>query len=479
MDQQPIVVDLDGTLVRTDMLHESTLRLFRDRPLGILLIPLWLSKGKANLKREVAARTSFDPSALPYHEALIAWLRERRAEGRTLVLCTAADQVIAEIIAGHLGMFDEVIASDGTRNLSGRHKADALEARYGRGGFDYAGNSSADLKVWGRARRAIVVNASETLARKASAICEIERVFPPLARGFSAWRRTLRVHQWLKNALLFVPLLAGHELANISLWPALLFAFTAFSLCASSVYIANDLLDLESDRMHPRKHHRPFASGLVPAWTGVMLAPVLLLASLLIGSFVNAAFLGWLACYFTLTCAYSWGLKRVVILDCLTLAMLYTLRIVAGAAAVSQTLSFWLLAFSVFLFLSLAFVKRYAELEVLLHSGRKRTHGRGYHTDDAPLVQTMGLVAGYVSVLVLALYLNSEAVTRLYLAPELMWGAVPALLFWISWMWMQAHRGKMHDDPLVFAIKDRTSWIAGIVFAAGLIAGTVGIPWHA
>ena len=284
----------------------------------------------------------------------------------------------------------------------------------------------------------------------------------------------LRLHQWLKNALLFVPLLAAHQLTNTEAWLTLTLAFFSFSLCASSVYIVNDLLDLESDRQHPRKCKRPFASGLVPASHGIALAPLLLLGSFALAQQVGGHFLPWLLFYFLLTCAYSWGLKRLMLVDCLTLAMLYTLRIVAGAAAISMNLSFWLLAFSVFLFLSLAYVKRYAELKVQLLSGKKMTLGRGYYTLDAPLLQTMGIASGYAAILVLAFYLNSDVVTKLYKMPELIWAAVPIMLFWISWMWMKAHRGEMHDDPLVFAVTDKASLLAGLAFAVVLFLGAKG-----
>jgi 4-hydroxybenzoate polyprenyltransferase len=286
-----------------------------------------------------------------------------------------------------------------------------------------------------------------------------------------------RVHQWLKNVLLFVPLLAAHELANGGAWLLMALAFLAFSFCASSVYIVNDLLDLESDRLHPRKRERALASGAVPIWVGRALAPVLLLCSVWMAAHVGRQFLVWLALYFLLTCLYSWKLKRIMLLDCMTLAFLYTVRVLAGAAAVGHHLSFWLLAFSVFLFLSLAFVKRYAELESQRSSGHGRIHGRGYHTADASLIQTMGITAGQVAVLVLALYLNSDAVVVLYRTPEVVWGGVLVLLFWINWMWMQAHRGNMHDDPLVFAVKDRVSLLAGFLFAVVLAVGTVGLPW--
>jgi 4-hydroxybenzoate polyprenyltransferase/phosphoserine phosphatase len=472
----PLVVDLDGTLILTDMLHESALQIFRDKPLDSLYIPYWLHKGKAVLKQQLARRATFDVSSLPYNLVFLEWLKQQKTAGRRLILCTASDHAFATAIANHLGIFEDVMASDGDQNLAGRNKADALEQRFGRAGFDYAGNSNADISVWGRARRAVVVNAPSQLARKAVEQCEVEREFPPAARGLSVWRRVLRMHQWMKNLLLFVPLLAAHEITNVDNWIALLFAFVSFSLCASTVYIANDLLDLESDREHPRKCKRPFAAGSVPVWMGVLLAPVLLTASIALACFVGQAFLSWLLIYFVLTCLYSFGLKRLILVDCLTLAILYTLRIIAGAAAAGHVLSFWLLAFSVFLFLSLAFVKRYAELQGQMLSGKTKVHGRGYFTSDAPLVQTLGIAAGYAATVVLALYLNSDAVLILYRLPEAVWGVVPVMLFWVSWVWMKAHRGEMHDDPLVFALKDKASLLAGLIFAIVMAVGTVGLP---
>jgi 4-hydroxybenzoate polyprenyltransferase/phosphoserine phosphatase len=474
---QPLIVDLDGTLILTDMLHESALRVSRDSPRDLLRMPFWLARGKAVLKRELAGRGEFDATSLPYNLVLLEWLKAQRALGRRLILCTASDRVFADAVAAHLDVFDEVMASDGTVNLAGHHKAEALEQRFGKGGFDYAGNSSADLKVWRRARRAIVVNASAGLAARAAQLCEVEREFPAAPRGLNAWRKVLRVHQWLKNLLLFVPMLAAHELSSHALWSTMMLAFVSFSLCASTVYIANDLLDLESDRAHPRKRLRPFASGAVPVWMGVALAPLLLVVSLALGAMVGGGFLPWLLVYFILTCAYSWGLKRLMLVDCVTLAVLYTLRIIAGAAAADMPLSFWLLAFAVFLFLSLAFVKRYAELQSQALQGKSKVHGRGYYTSDAVPVQTMGISAGYAAAVVLALYLNSDTVVMLYAKPEAVWGAVPVLLFWISWIWMRAHRGEMHDDPLVFAVKDKASLLAGLVFGVVLLIGAVGWPW--
>jgi 4-hydroxybenzoate polyprenyltransferase len=331
--------------------------------------------------------------------------------------------------------------------------------------------------VWSEARHAIVVNAPASVQRLARERCEVEKEFPSLSSSAGALPSVLRMHQWLKNLLLFIAPLAAHQAPSADLSSMLLLAFFSFSLCASAVYIANDLFDLDSDRHHPRKRRRPFASGRVSVAKGVVLFPLLLLNAFLFALPVGSAFVGWLLFYFLLTCAYSWSLKRVVLIDCLVLAMLYTVRIIAGAAAAGISLSFWLLAFSVFLFLSLAFVKRYAELKTQADVGRDHAHGRGYWTSDAPLVQSLGITSGYAAVVVLALYLNSDAVVKLYQQPVVMWSAVPVMLFWISWMWMKAHRGEMHDDPLLFAVRDKASLLSGCAFALVLFIATRGMSW--
>lgn len=474
---QPLVVDLDGTLVHTDMLHESALKVLRERPWATLWIPLWLARGKAVLKQNLADRSAFDPASLPYNEELLVWLAEQKTNGRRLILCTAAHSSIALAIAEHLGIFDEVMASDGEINLSGKHKANALNSRFADTGYVYVGNSTKDLPVWAQAHAAVVVNGAPGLSDKARGHCNVEHEIGLRPSGLPAWLRVIRAHQWLKNLLLFIPIIAAHELSSTQTWLTLVLAFFSFSFCASAVYITNDLLDLESDRLHPRKRHRPFASGLIPAWRGVLLMPLMLVAGLSLALLVGTGFLQWLALYLILTCAYSFGLKRLVLVDCLTLAMLYTLRIIAGAAAAGLDMSFWLLAESVFLFLSLAFVKRYAELALQDQSGGVKAHGRGYYTSDAPLIQTLGVTSGYIAVLVLALYLNSEEVLELYRTPALVWAAIPFMLFWVSWMWMQASRGNMHDDPLVFAVKDKASLLAGLGFAVVLVIGSMGWPW--
>jgi len=469
----PLIVDLDGTLINTDMLHESAVMLFKSNPLAFLKASLSLSNGKAALKKSISSFIDLSPSNLPYNQEFLKYLQSQKNLGRKIILCTASDQSIAHSIANYLNIFDEVLASDGNTNLSGTEKSNYLIAKFGKGNFDYAGNSNVDVEVWKNCRKAIVVNASKSTASKANSVALVEEKFPPQEATLKVWLKMIRVHQWLKNVLLFVPLLAAHSIFQLDSWIRLLIAFVSFSLCASTVYLANDLLDLESDRCHPRKKNRPFASGAIPIHKGILLAPILFLISFILASFVNHIFIIWLGVYFIITCAYSFGIKQMILIDCLTLAVLYTLRIIAGAAAVSMPLSFWLLAFSIFLFLSLAFIKRYAELEVQLHSGNQKIHGRGYLVSDASIIQSLGITSGLAAVIVLALYINSDAIRLLYPNPEIIWGVVPVMLFWISWMWMQAHRGLMHDDPLIFAVKDRASLVTGLIFLFIVVLGAI------
>ncbi len=470
-----IAVDLDGTLTDTDTLHESIVALVGANPLYLFALPFWLAQGKAAFKAKVADLVDLDVTTLPYNQSLIDWLKQERAAGKKIVLCTATNERIAQAVADHLQLFDDVIASDVATNIKSGNKRKALEERFGVKGYDYAGNSSADIEVWTGAAEAIVVNASDSVIDKAAQVAPVAKVFPSQTITLSHWRRVFRVHQWLKNMLLFVPLLAAHQIGNIQSLSTLILAFVSFSLCASAVYIANDLLDLDSDRKHPRKRHRPFAAAAVPITVGAVLAPFFAVSSLALGLMVGAGFTAWLVVYFLLTCAYSLWLKRFALIDCLTLAALYTLRIIAGAAAVAIALSFWLLAFSVFIFLSLAFVKRYAELQVQAGAGNSHAHGRGYAVSDAPLVQTLGITAGYAAVLVLALYLHGETVLTLYAQPEMIWFAVPLMLFWVSWLWMKAHRGEMHDDPIVFAIKDKASLAVAALIAVSFLFATKGL----
>lgn len=466
-----LVIDLDGTLLRSDMLLESLFALLRHRPLLVFVLPLWLSRGKAAFKAEIARRVDLDMAQMPWDERVRELLHDAAGQ-RHRVLCTASDQSLAFAAATHIGQFDEVLASDGVRNLSGRRKAALLVDRFGERGFDYAGNAEVDLHVWRVAREAIVVNAPVSLANAAARCARVSRHLPAPDAGASAWLRALRVHQWLKNGLLFVPLLASHRLFEPMAASQAAFAFMAFCLCASGVYLLNDLLDLASDRQHPRKRMRPFAAGTLPLLHGMLAVPVLSAFAFALALWVSPLFAAALGLYLLLTLAYSLYLKRIVMMDVMVLAALYTLRIVAGTLAIGAALSFWLLAFSMFLFLSLAMLKRYTELLTVQAQGDAHTAGRGYRVDDLPLVQSLGAASGYLAVLVLALYINSTASELLYRHPQLLWLLCPVLLYWIGRTWMIAHRGLMRDDPVVFAATDRASQLL-VAVSALIVAGAI------
>lgn len=459
----PIAVDLDGTLIHSDLLLESFLLLIKRNPLYLLLIPFWLLQGKAALKAHIAQRVKLDAAALPYAKPFIEWLKAQRAQGRPLWLCTASDVRLAQRVANHVGIFDGVIGTHGTVNLSGSRKAQALIERFGDKGFDYCGNASVDLAVWRHARAAIVVHGSTALQAKAAALTQVTASFPALKTGPKVFVKALRVHQWAKNGLILVPIAAGHLLGNVHTVALGLLAFVSFSLCASSVYLLNDMLDLAADRQHHSKCKRPFAAGQLSVLFGIVAAPLLLFTAFALAWFcLPLKFMGVLLAYYVATLAYSFGLKRLVMIDVLALAGLYTIRIVAGGAATSTKLTFWLLMFAIFIFLSLAMVKRYAELHAMRAQGKLKAHGRGYQVEDLHLLESMGTASGYISILVLALYINSDDIRHMYSHPKVAWLLVPIMLYWISRVWMQTYRGKMNDDPLVFALKDRISLITGL-----------------
>ncbi|WP_375757997.1 UbiA family prenyltransferase [Corallococcus exercitus] len=468
----PLAVDLDGTLVRTNTLHENLLVLLKLAPWLLLLMPLWVLKGKAFFKAEVARRARLDVASLPYNAEVLAFLREEHARGRRLVLATAADRSIADAVASHLGLFHTVVASEAGVNLSGARKLARLREVLGT--FDYAGNDAVDLPLWRECRQLVVVHATAGVLRQAQGLGRpVHRVFALPPGGVRPWVKALRVHQWAKNALVFVPLLAAHKATQGDMAPRAVLAFIAFSLCASSVYVINDLLDLASDRRHPSKSQRPFASGALPVRVGVVLAPLLLggAAALALAT-LPLSFAALLAAYFALTLAYSLRLKQVVMLDVLVLAGLYTVRIFGGALAVGVPTSSWLLMFSMFLFLSLALLKRLSEVRRLRQSNETSAHGRGYLAQDHDQLASLGAAAGQVSVLVLALYITSKEVTALYAHPERLWLLCPVMLYWVGRIWVLAHRGLVNEDPLIFALRDRVSYIVGAVAALVLWVAT-------
>ena len=469
---RPLVVDLDGTLIRSDLLIESLLRLLAVEPLVALRAPFWLRHGKAAFKVRVTDRTVLDLHMLPLNEDLVELIVAARAEGRPVYLASASDRRHVQTLADHLGLFDGVFASDGTRNLRGAVKADALCEAFGEGGFDYAGDAWVDLTVWERAGGAILVGASPRLTRAARLRCRIVDELPAPRRRWAAALRAMRPHQWLKNLLVFLPILAGHAFGAASLGGTVL-AFLAFSLAASSAYLLNDLLDLPGDRDHPTKRLRPFASGALPLVYGFALVPALLLGAAVLALFLPPAFLAVLAAYYATTLAYSLVLKRKMIVDVMVLGGLYTLRVIAGAAAVAIPVSTWLLAFSMFLFLCLALMKRITELIARRRTGKGSPPGRGYRLDDLPMISALAGAAGYVAVLVLALYINSPDVAVLYPRPGALWAVCLLLLYWVSRALMVAHRGTMSDDPVVFAVKDRVSLLTGGLVVLFVLLGTI------
>lgn len=468
-----LVVDLDGTLLRSDMLYESFWSAFAGDWRTPMAALGGLRRGRAALKARMAGLSIPDPASLPYRPEVLALIEDWRRAGGRVVLATAADREVAEAVAGHLGVFDAVHGSDGQTNLKGAAKAAELNRIYGAGGYVYAGDSEADLPVWQEAAGAITVGASAALRSRAEALHADARHLAPPSRlgGLRAGLRAMRPHQWLKNLLIFLPVVSAHAFDAGTLTMAAL-ALVAFSLVASSVYLLNDLMDLRADRAHPRKRNRPLASGALAIPTAMALTPALLLAGLALAIWLGPGFLAVLAVYYALTVGYSLVLKRKALVDIAALATLYALRVVAGGVATGIELSVWLVAFSVFLFFALAAVKRQAELIDLDGRGLTNVSGRGYATPDLPVVRQMAMSAGFVSVVVLMLYLQEPANQVRYAVPELMLGVCLILLYWITRMVLLANRGQMDDDPVVFAVKDRVSLGCGLVSAA-MVAGAI------
>lgn len=463
----PLCVDLDGTLIRTDLLWESLLVLLKRNPLVVLLLPLWLLKGRAYLKHEIARRVTLDASTLPYDQELVEFLSTERRSGRELILATASHVSFAQAVASHLGLFDgRVFGSDSSVNLKGARKVALLVERYGVRRFAYAGNSTADFPVWAEASEAIVVNASPGVLSRARTLTTVSHVFSRPVNWVKQVAKALRVHQWAKNVLVFVPVVASHQLTNGRLLLQAGLAFLSFSFCASSVYIINDCLDLESDRRHPRKRNRPFASGSLPIPFGLALAAACLLGGVLLAFVLPPLFLLVLVGYLVLTTGYSFYLKQFVLLDVIVLAQLYTVRVYGGGAATGVAPSHWLLTFSLFLFLSLALVKRFTELRLMSQAEGKGLHGRGYWVTDVEHVSSIGTASGLLAVLVLALYISSKEVLLLYTHADVLWLVCPVMLYWISRVWMLAYRNRMDDDPVVFAVKDPKSYAMAAIIAA-------------
>jgi 4-hydroxybenzoate polyprenyltransferase/phosphoserine phosphatase len=465
----PLVVDLDGTLTPTDTLLESLVRLLKQSPVSLLRMPLWLMRGRAGFKDAVSKRVTIDAKNIPYCAPLVEYLHEEKSRGRQIVLATAAHYTTAAEVSRHLGIFDKVIATHAENNLKGRAKLKAIQANVGEA-FVYAGDCKADLPIWKQARAAILVGVAQRTAAQVRREVPIEREYPKQGSGLAVWMRALRVHQWIKNLLLFVPLLTTFAFTDIHKLGIMVLAFLAFSFAASATYIVNDLWDLESDRAHPRKRLRPFACGALSILHGLFVAGISLVLSLFLASTVSPGFFWMLVTYLLLTSFYSWVIKEYVLMDVLMLSLLYTIRILAGSVAIGVATSSWLLAFSAFLFLSLALVKRCAELVSLKEAGAGATRGRDYRVSDLVVLWPLGVGAALCAVVVFGLFISAPETQARYATPQMLWLVAIGLVYWMARLWVKTSRGEMHDDPVVYAIKDRGSRLAVIAMIGAAMA---------
>ena len=473
----PLYVDLDGTLTPTDTLYESALLLIRRHPLNLLRLVAWLGRGKAGFKRALADAVRPDPVSLPFNEPFLRYLMDERERGRSLVLASAADARIVREVSDHLGLFDDTLGTDATGggpNLSRAHKRAAIDAHaraHGHETWAYAGNSRDDLAVWQGSAEAVVVNAPASVVTALQREHPAAQVFARTPLTLKTVLRAIRLKQWSKNALLFVPLLAAHSLAPAA-WGTVALAFLAFGLCASATYLVNDLLDLPSDRVHRLKRLRPLAAAAISIPAAVGLGLLMITVAFVLAWQVSAGFAGMLLLYTVTTLAYSLHLKRLPLIDVLVLAALYTLRVGAGAVAARVELSNWLLAISMFLFLSLALVKRCAELEEIAAEGTELAPGRGYQPRDLVSLRAMGMASGFLAVMVLALYIDSQKGREQYHQPEWLWAAAPLALLWVMRIWLKTGRRELHgEDPLQFALRDGFTWLMVLLIGGiGLLA---------
>src|SRR5271165_2244438 len=468
----PLVVDLDDTLLRTDLTLESLCVLARCDPLRLLEIPKWLAGGLAHFKKCLNEIAMPDARTLPYREDLLAWLRDQRLQGRSLVVAARADEKLAREIAEDSRLFDRVIASDGVTYLDGETKRKRLVAEFGDRHFDYVGSHRRDLPVWSSAREALLVSPSARLAREVAEVTPVAKVFDAQPTTVGAVLHEMRVHHWIKNLLIFVPAAAAHRLFPLDWLGRAVLAFGAFSLCASSIYVLNDLLDLTHDREHPEKKDRMVASGQIRPAVALEMLMLLVLGAVAFSVRLPAAFSVVLWTYFLLMVAYSLRLKEVPILDVAILSAGYALRVMAGAAATGIELSVWVPAFIALLFCSFTLIKRCGELQRQVSlRGAGSVQLYGYLGSDTTVLMIEGVTSGYLAVVVLAVYTNSDVAQRLFPRHELFWGLCALLFYWISYMWLVVARGRMHHDPVVFALADPASrWLLMAMAAVTLVS---------
>ena len=456
-----ICVDLDGTLIKTDSLHESLLALFKKNPFNLVKCIFWLFTGKAGFKARVAKHVTVNSMSLPYNQELIKFLNDEYTDNRKY-LCTAENERIDQDVADNVGMIQQVYASKDRYRLKGDNKAKLLTEKFGKKQFIYAGNDYSDLKIWDKSAGAIVVSDSQKLIGKVKLVTDIIAHFKSGTNSMKKYLAAIRLHQWVKNLLMVIPMILAHKVMEIDGYINIAIAFVSFGLVASGTYVVNDLMDLDADRAHKTKRNRPFASGALSVLTGIVMAPLLILSGIGIAYLVSTDFLVFVLIYLVVTLIYTYVVKTIAILDVIILAMLYTIRLMAGAVAIEVEITFWLLAYSMFIFFSLANVKRYTEIARL--DDTHEISGRGYNRDDANFIRVLGVASGLLSVLVFALYINDPGISMKYTHPAWLWAITPLLLYWVTRIWHLAHHGKMIEDPVVFAIRDVVSYlIAGLV----------------
>jgi 4-hydroxybenzoate polyprenyltransferase len=465
----PLVLDVDGTLLKTDLTLESLIAYIRPNPLRVLEVLGWLPRGRSHMKRELASRIDIDVDRLPVNAEVVVMAEAAAQSGRSVYLASASDRLLVERLKHRFPFVSGVLASDGTQNLKGEAKAQALRRTFPNG-FDYAGDAGADLAVWRHADTAILVNVSPRLERRARVVArEVSQVVSPPLTG--ALLRSLRLHQWSKNLLVFAPIILGGQLGH---WPALLAtaaAFVALGLVASATYLINDILDLHDDRRHWSKRERPIASGLLPLDKALAASVLALLAGFAIGAMISWQAAAALAAYVALTLFYSLFLKRLPLIDGLVLATLYTSRLALGVVAAQVPPSPWLFVFSMFIFASLSFAKRYTELQrVIEKQGGDRIAGRGYRIEDVPLVLALGMATGMAAVVVTIFYIIEDAFLQsFYGRTGWLWGFPPLMFLFVCRMWLVSVRGEMSDDPIEFALRDLPSQavLAGLLVCFG------------
>ena len=471
---KPLCLDLDGTLIATDSLAESLVVMIKTKPLYFFLLPLWILRGKYYFKSKIEQNSKLSPDKLPYIAQVLEFAKTEKAKGRMIVLATASMQGIADKIADYLGIFDLVIGSKHGINLRSNHKRDKLVELFGEKGFDYTGDSKADIKVWKSADNSIIVNPNNSVLSKAKAIGNVQIVIKEDFSPIKAYIKQIRVYQWIKNILLFLPFILAHKLFNTEIIANVAISFVSFSALASFVYILNDLMDLEADRIHPRKKFRPLASGKITLFRAFQLLPLLLIVSFGLSLIFLPIYFTFILISYALTnIIYSIYAKKIMVLDIIILSSFYSIRIIAGAIAAGVIISPWLIEFSIFFFFSLAALKRFSELLNLKEHNQTSAKRRGYLVTDLYLVQSFGVISGYISVLIISFYVHSDAVILLYKSPEILWAISPCLLFWISRIWILAHRGLMNDDPIVFTGKDKVSYLIGLIIIVVAVLATI------